>query len=119
MRVFLIPLLLAFGAAAKELPEGPQQFVIGISPYLERSVKDDVYRGIVRLLVEDLPLGSIVGIYDAYDLKSIAQVNLPNARLFTSAKARANQFGSTIRDVKQFLAQERVIPTNSELDLKS
>ena len=92
-----------------------QAFVIGISPYLEKSVKDDVYRGIVRLLVEDLPLNSTLAIYDAFDLKTITQVALPNARAFSSPKTRANQFAPAIRELKLFLAQEHLRPTNSHL----
>ena len=39
--------------------------VIGISPFLENGMKDGVYRGIVRLVVEELPLGTSLWIYDA------------------------------------------------------
>ncbi len=116
MRALLLSLLLASGLAAAERPPAaaqPQSFVIGISPYLERSVKDEVYRGIVRLMVEDLPLNSNLSIYDGFELKSITQLKLPNARAFTSAKTRANQFSSVMGELKRFLAMEPPIPTNN------
>jgi len=78
-------------------------------------VKDDVYRSIVRLLVEDLPLNSTLAIYDAFELKTITHVSLPNARVFNSPKTRANQFAAAIRDLKQFLVQEHARPTSSHL----
>src|SRR5216684_1248008 len=81
----LFTLLLTFDSPAAETSREtrpPQSFVIGISPYLDKSAKDDVYRSVVRLLVEDLPLNSTVAIYDAFDLKSVAQVTLPNVRAF-------------------------------------
>lgn len=88
------------------------EFVIGISPFLDNTVKDQVYRSIVRLVVEDLPLNSSLALYDAFELKTITQVSLPIARVFNSPKTRANQFAPAIRDLKQFLAQERSKPTN-------
>ncbi len=87
-------------------------FIVGISPYLEKSVKDDMYRSIVRLVVEELPLNSTLTIYDAFALKTITQVTVPSGRAFNSPKTRANQFATAIRDLKQFLAQERSGPTN-------
>ncbi len=74
MRAFCLALCLAVSAVASEAPHpgaGSKVFVVGISPYLDKSVKDEVYRGLVRLLVEDLPLNSTVSIYDAFELKSI------------------------------------------------
>jgi hypothetical protein len=91
----------------------PTRFIIGISPFLDQSVKDEVYRGIIRLVVEDLPLNSALTIYDAFELKTIAQFSLPEARAFNSPKTRANQFAPAIRDLKLFLAEERHKPTNA------
>jgi hypothetical protein len=99
--------------------ESPSRFIIGISPFLDKSVKDEVYRGIVRLVVEDLPLNSALAIYDAFELKTIAQFSLPDARAFNSPKTRANQFAPAIRDLKLFLAEERHKPTNSHSGFES
>src|SRR5947208_16218571 len=102
------------GAAGQGLSgESPSRFIIGISPFLDKSVKDEVYRGIVRLVVEDLPLNSTLAIYDAFELKTITQFSLPDARAFNSPKTRANQFAPAIRDLKLFLAEEQHKPTNS------
>src|SRR5438552_6789266 len=102
------------GAAGQAMSsEAPSRFIIGISPFLDKSVKDEVYRGIVRLVVEELPLNSALGIYDAFELKTITQFSLPYARAFNSPKTRANQFAPAIRDLKLFLAEEQHKPTNS------
>src|SRR6266481_4094168 len=118
MRTFLLAFFLSLGLALSgtETPKEvrpPQPFVIGISPYLPRSVKDDIYRSIIRLLVEDLPLKSSFEVYDAFDLKTIARVDLPNARVFESPKTRANQFGPAIRNLKLFLVRAQSGSTNS------
>src|SRR6266404_9414095 len=116
MRSILIALLVSVGILEAETPKEalpPQPYIIGISPCLPRSVKDDIYRNIIRLLVEDLPLNSSLEVYDALDLKTIARVDLPNARVFESPKTRANQFGPAIRNLKLFLARAQPGSTNS------
>src|SRR5882724_11062081 len=118
MRTFFFVLVLASNLQAVEQPREaapPQQFVIGVSPYLGNQVKDDAYRSVVRLLVEELPLNSTVAIYDAYHLRSVAKVNLPNARVFDSPKTRANQFATAIHQLKQFLAEEHPKPVDPRL----
>lgn len=104
-------------AADETSPAGQSHadFVLGISPFLEKSVKDEIYRSIVRLVVEELPLDSTLTLYDAFALKTITQVRVPTGRAFQSAKTRANQFAPAIRDLKLFLAQERSGPTNANL----
>jgi hypothetical protein len=118
MRALLILLLVGVAAAAEQhAPEAhpSQRFVIGLSPFLNNSVKDDVYRSIVRLLVQDLPLNSSVKLYDAFHLRLITEIAVPNARAFESPKTRANQFAGPIRDLKQFLAEEHPRPASAHL----
>ena len=91
-------------------------YVIGVSPYLDKAVKDEVYRSIVRLLVADLPLNSSLELYDAYNLKTIARVALPRETAFASPKTRANQFGPDILALKSFLATDHPRPTQPRLN---
>lgn len=119
MRAAFLILALASSLQAVEAPPEPaptQPFAIGISPYLEKNVKDEVYRSVVRLLVEGLPLNSTVAVYDAFNLRSITQVRLPNARVFDSPKTRANQFASAIGDLKRFLAEDHPKPSAAHLE---
>ncbi len=81
-------------------------FVVGISPFLDLTVKDAVYRGLVRLIVEELPLNSTLAVYDAFNLKSITRLSIPDAKIFKSPKTRANQFALPIGEIKQFLARD-------------
>ena len=121
MRAFCLALFLAFSAHSAE-PTGPtavsQCFVVGLSPYLDKSVKDEVYRGLVRLLVEDLPLNSTFSIYDAFDLKSVTRVTLPGSRAFNSSKTRANQFAPAIHELRTFLAKDPPKPTGTHLNFQ-
>jgi hypothetical protein len=117
---YLCFLLAAYGLVAGEVTktdQRPQTLVVGISPYLEASVKDEVYRSVVRLMVQDLPLGTKLDIFDAFNLKSVTQVSLPNLRVFESPKTRANQFAPAIRELKAFLAQDHPRPKKKSLNL--
>jgi hypothetical protein len=116
----LLPLLLTgslAGSAAPKISPPPTTFVIGISPFLEPAVKDEVYRNIVRLIVEGLPLDSKIAIFDAFNLRSVTQVTVPNLQVFDSPKTRANQFAPAIRELKSFLAQEKPKPGKPPLNL--
>ena len=113
--LFALGLVASNSAESQQAASTPQPFVVGISPFLDKAVKDDVYRSIVRLLVQDLPLNSSLTVYDAFELKTITHVALPEARVFHSPKTRANQFAGPIRDLKKFLAQEHTAPTNAHL----
>jgi hypothetical protein len=86
-------------------------FVVGLSPFLDSTAKDAVYRGLVRLIVEDLPLNTKLEVYDAFNLKSITRVSIPNAKVFNSPKTRANQFALSIGEIKQFLARDNAKPS--------
>jgi hypothetical protein len=108
--------LFTANCAENQKTSSPQPYIIGLSPFLDKAVKDDVYRSIIHLLVEDLPLNSSLSIYDAFELKTITHVALPDARVFHSSKTRANQFAGAIRGLKQFLAQEHSAPTNAHLN---
>jgi hypothetical protein len=101
----VLSLALCFGsisrAASSALPvaatgEAGRVFIVGLSPFLDSTVKDAVYRGMVRLIVEDVPLNTRLEVYDAFNLKSITRVSVPDAEVFHSPKTRANQFASAI-----------------------
>jgi hypothetical protein len=98
-------------ASAIETGDG---FVAGISPFLDSAVKDTVYRGLVRLMVEDLPLNTQFEIYDAYNLKSITRISIPNSKAFSSPKVRANQFAEAIGELKRFLARDNAKPAGAK-----
>lgn len=106
-------------ADSSKAPRQPQPFVVGLSPYLDRSVKDEVFRGLVQLLVEKLPLNTTLTVYDAFHLRQIAHASLPNLRVFTSAKTRAHQFALALQDIRQFLATEHSKPAHESLTFDS
>ncbi len=118
MRLFLLMLGLCGALRAAEAPQKaiqPQTFVVGLSPFLDDAAKDDIYRSLVRLIVEAVPLNSTVSVYDAFNLKTIVQLHVPESHAFESAKTRANQFASPIRELREFLAQNHARPADARL----
>lgn len=116
----LCTLCLATACFAAEAPAESgrtTRYVIGLSPFLDRAVKDDVYRRIVGFLLDDIPLNSSLWLYDAYHLRTISQVNLPNVRAFRSGKTRANQFKKQIESLRGFLAANHQKPESGKLTL--
>ena len=92
-------------AAAADGPTTPQgQYVFGLSPFLDDAAKDAVYRGIVRLVLDDLPLNSSLRLYDAYRVQTIAEIEIPEVQAFRSAKTRAIQLKDRIQALRRFLA---------------
>ncbi len=84
----------------------PARYVIGLSPYLDRGVKDEVFRKIAGFVLEGMPVGSSLGIYDAYELRTVATLTIPNAKAFRSGRTRINQFREELNHLKRFLAVE-------------
>ncbi|MEW6156512.1 MAG: hypothetical protein AB1813_03730 [Verrucomicrobiota bacterium] len=94
------------------------RYVVGLSPFLDKSVKDEVYRRLVVFLLEQMPVESSLWIYDAYHQRTITQIDIPNVRAFQSGKTRANQFKDPIRKLKEFLAANPERPS-AQLNLES
>jgi hypothetical protein len=114
---FLCCALLAPNISAAQPSPPSARYVIGLSPFLDNSVKDNVYRRIVGFVLEDAPLDSSISLYDAYDIKTITQIDIPDVRAFKSAKTRANQFKDQIHKLKQFLAATNEPPSTAALNL--
>jgi hypothetical protein len=102
--------------AAGFLSAHATEFVVGLSPFLDKGVKDDVYRRIVGMVLEDLPLKSSLSVYDAYYLTNVMRLEVPDSRAFQSGKTRANQFKDPIFKLRSFLATDHPRPTAPKLN---
>ena len=119
MRMVFLLTIPWLASAETSPPPAPSaiDLVVGLSPHLERSVKDDVYRRVVGLLVQDLPGGSSLSIYDACHLTTVTHVVIPTSRAFQNERTRVNQFQEPIRQLRDFLARE--IGTNGVVPIPS
>ncbi|HAV62597.1 MAG TPA: hypothetical protein DCY13_09555 [Verrucomicrobiales bacterium] len=119
-RVFaaLLVLITLTGCQRKEPAANTRhaRYVVGLSPFLEQPATDEVFRHLVHFLLEDMPLNSSLWIYDAYHLRTITQIEIPNVNAFQSGRTRANQFSGQIQSLKAFLATRHEQPVVSSLD---
>lgn len=114
--LFVVTLLSASLNAPSAETQPPTRYVIGLTPFLENSVKDDVYRRIVGLILETLPQKSSLAIYDAYNVTNVMRIEVPDSRAFQSGKTRANQFKEQIFKLKEFLANAHERPAGTKLN---
>ncbi|MDX1953309.1 MAG: hypothetical protein SFY81_14100 [Verrucomicrobiota bacterium] len=118
-RNLIVATLLVFFTAISHAIENARaktRYVVGLSPFLEKSSKDEVYRRVATLLVEDLPIHSSLTLYDAYHLRTITTFEIPDVLAFKTGRTRAAQFKGEFRKLKEFLASESARP-KTELDL--
>lgn len=106
----LLLLFVNLTALGEDDPKQIRSYVIGVSPFLEIPVKDQVYRKVIAFVVDEIPLGSTLRIYDAYNLQTITELQIPEVQAFKSSKTRANQFAAQIHKLKLFLATEHPKP---------
>ena len=124
----LLPILLAWpiGLRASD-PEAPAvangsaspppaklQVLFAISPFLETPRKDPVFREIVRFLLEGAPTGSTLAFFDGYNIKTIAELEIPRLEAFSSPKTRTTQFRQPIQDLRRFLATDHPKPESAK-----
>jgi hypothetical protein len=106
----LLLLFVCLTALGGDEPKQIRSYVIGVSPFLENPVKDQVYRKVIAFVVDEMSLGSTLRIYDAYNLQTITELQIPEVQAFKSPKTRANQFAAQIHKLKLFLATENSKP---------
>ena len=105
LQLFLL-LFVGLTASGGDEPKKTRSYVIGLSPFLDNPVKDQVYRKVITFVVDEMSLGSTLRIYDAYNLQTVTELQIPEVQAFKSSKTRANQFAAQIHQLKRFLATE-------------
>lgn len=93
-------------------------YIIGISPFLDEVSSDQIFKQIIRLFLDDMPLNSTLTIYDAYYLKTVAHIHIPDMPAFQSSRTRINQFKKPIQNLKSFLSQVRTKPSLGRISFK-
>lgn len=116
--------LLSIGSGCDSQTSNPNptqrtRYVVGLSPFLSKERKDEIFQGVVRMLVERAPLNSIFHIYDGYHLQTVTTIEIPDVAAFRSTRTRANQFRQQIQDLKTFLAQDPPTDQSPPLDLRN
>jgi hypothetical protein len=83
-----------------------QQVIVGLSPHMTDSAKEEVYQRLVKCVLESMPINSSVVVYDAYENKSVAKFQIPNKSAFRKTRTRINQFERPLHDLKTYLLND-------------
>ena len=94
-------------------------YVIGISPFLDGPSRNDAFRNLVRFVIEDLPLNCSLQLLDAYHLRTLTRLDVPDLKAFQSGKTRATQFREPIQEARRFLATTHPKPEAAGLDFSA
>ncbi|MBI1177032.1 hypothetical protein GC207_06285 [bacterium] len=94
----------------------PVRYVVGLSPFYNQQQSNEAFRQLMHLLLEDMPLNSSLWIYDAYHIRTVTQLEIPNIHAFESSRTRANQFSAQVQQLKTFLASSNEQPAVAKLD---
>lgn len=108
--ILIVTLVLALrvsGATSETQASVPTRYVVGLSPFLDNGVKNEVFRQIAGFVLEGMPIGSSLALYDAYRIRTIATISIPEVAAFRSGKTRATQFKGELNKLKRFLAEEQ------------
>lgn len=120
--LLLATLFLALGTGCKPEAQATAtphvRYIVGISPFLDEPAANESFRNLAHLLLEDLPLNSSLWLYDAYHVRTIAQVEVPPAHAFASSRTRANQFSEPLQKLKSFLATRHEAPKAEGFDFR-
>ena len=108
-RIFatLLTVLLCIGTACQKntqpAPDKPLKIIVGISPFLPEREREEVFRKLMSLVLEQMPLNASLLIYDAYHIQTISTFDIPSRRAFRSTRTRLNQFKHPIQTLRRFL----------------
>src|SRR5690242_11271953 len=70
--------------------EVPRAYFVGVSPYLEKTDREVVFKHLSMLVLEVLRTGDAADVYDAYSLKPVVNFTIPTGPQFEkNANARA------------------------------
>lgn len=103
-----------------DLPDSRhQQVIVGLSPYMTDSAKEEVYQRLIKLVLETMPLNSSIAVYDAFANQSITKFEIPNSSAFRKTRTRINQFEHSLNELRSFLLEGSESSTPSHASSKS
>lgn len=103
----LLSLLICFGSACQRDIEStenkPMKIIVGISPFLPASDKEEVFQQLMSLVLDEMPLNASLIVYDAFHIQTISTFDIPERKAFRSTRTRLNQFKRSIQSLRTFL----------------
>ncbi len=91
-----------------------ESFVIGVASSYEPSMRDVVFQRICEFALEGAAPGDKLAIYDAFLLKPVATLDIPEGAIFrTSARARMQRMQAELAKLRTYFMAARPTPATS------
>lgn len=88
--------------------------VVGVSPYLQKDQAHATYKSIVTFALESLNAGDTAIIYDAYNLRSIGTITIPQNAAYQHMRTRAHMNAEAIKAFRDFAVNTNPTDENQE-----
>lgn len=110
-------LLLALPVAAETAP--PRTYIIGVSPNLAKSDRDEVLKQLLLLALEKASTGDSITVYDALNLQLSGRLTIPNGKQYDgNPRARVQKMKAELTLLKEFFSRESPHAVNGEGEMR-
>ncbi len=90
-------------SSAESAPRPVRNYIVGVSPFIPQAQAAAVRKALFLMMLEKIPIGSHVTVFDAYHLVRITDFAIPAKDAFTYPKIRTKQFAPNLRETQRFL----------------
>jgi hypothetical protein len=78
-------------------------FVLGVTPFIPEAEASAVRNALFRIVLEKIPSGSHVTIFDGYRLRRITDFRIPPGKAYDRLKIRSKNLARNLREIQGFL----------------
>lgn len=111
----LLFVVVAGATAERAVGEGPPvRVVIGASPYLSVTDRAVARTEIFRLILDGVPRGSLIEVYDAYSNSLITSFQIPSKEIYDQPKVRARFLKEKLQHIARFAEIDAAPPAGDE-----
>ncbi len=108
----LVLAIVACSSAADE--QASSEIVVGVSPFFAPADRDAVKKTVYHLLLETVPVGTRITLFDAFNLKRITDLNIPDRPEYRPARVRAHLAKSSLAAINRFFAERLALAGGEE-----
>jgi len=101
-----------------EQTEKHRNYIVGVTPFYGEETKEQIEDFLLKLLLERIPVGSDIALYNAYSLEHVADVEIPDHEYYAKLKGRIKRLKPAMLDIRRFLKNSKADPDKTgEIDV--
>jgi len=90
--------------AAAPPPDKPRHVIVGTSPFADKDARNAGLRACLLLIIKGLEPGEELEVYDAYNIRRVAEIAIPDKAAYRNEKIRVREFGPEIAKLRSYFA---------------